>query len=403
MSLSKVVNGRLVTNTNVKPPTGWTVNFEDMGSESEWGEDGEVADLVSPYGISGVVKPLFRTRYSSNEVIFIVEINEQYYVYNASQNSSSPEAATNNPKAAQVPEILVLDISQKSSYSSDTSAWKCGDPYELLPLQPVRKCCVDLFIKPHRSEGTLEPLAITSYNTQRATSAVRRSSATQGSPASEQQSEADTMQGTVAVTNRNSPSVSVEGGNSGDENGSNSSVDPLAKTLDATLLEDAAMSSNTSGDEFVFFDMDPSTFDLPEFNSLPDFHWSPYSIPGIPSPRCTQTDTFNVLDSRSSTSTAATRMLSNPINASNSTCAGRCLKIMKSLLEELEIRMHDMKPCKADVALSFQKQSCIQCTQVVRCKSYYTDPDAMLFLVMICEKLIMLNKKIIWYTREVLI
>lgn len=93
-------------------------------------------------------------------------------------------------------------------------------------------------------------------------------------------------------------------------------------------------------------------------------------------------------------------MLSHPINVSNSTCANRCLKVMKSLLEELETRMHDMRPCKADVALSFQKQSCIQCTQVIRCKSCYTDPDAMLFLTMICDKLIMLNKKILWYMRE---
>ncbi|KAF5633018.1 C6 zinc finger domain protein [Fusarium sp. NRRL 25303] len=212
------------------------------------------------------------------------------------------------------------------------------------------------------------------------------------SPSSEQQPESDTMQSTAAVTNRNSPSVSAQGGNSGDENGSNSSVDPLANPLDATLLEDAAMSSNTSGDEFVFFDLDPSTFD--------HFHWSPYSIPGIPSPRNTQPDTFSFLDSRSSTAPTATHMVSNPINISNSTCAGRCLKVMKSLLEELETRMQDMRPCKADVALSFQKQSCIECTQVVRCKSCYTDPDAMLFLAMICDKLIMLNKKIIWYTRE---
>ncbi|KAI1068563.1 hypothetical protein LB507_004208 [Fusarium sp. FIESC RH6] len=82
MALSKVVNGRVVTNTDVKPPIGWTVNYEDFGSETEWGEDGEVADLVSAYGISGEVRPLFRTLYSSNEVIFIIEINEQYYVYN---------------------------------------------------------------------------------------------------------------------------------------------------------------------------------------------------------------------------------------------------------------------------------------------------------------------------------
>ncbi|KAI1015510.1 hypothetical protein LB504_011064 [Fusarium proliferatum] len=220
------------------------------------------------------------------------------------------------------------------------------------------------------------------------------------SPSSEQQSESDTMQSTAAVTNGNSSSVSAQGRNSGDENGSNSSVNPMADPLDATLLEDAAMSSNTSGDEFVFFDLDPSTFDLPDSNSLPDFHWSPYSIPGVPSPRSTQPDTFNFLDSRSSTATTATRIISNPVNVSNSTCAGRCLKVMKSLLEELETRMQDMRPCKADVALSFQKQSCIECTQVVRCKSCYTDPDAMLFLAMICDKLIMLNKKIIWYTRE---
>ncbi|KAF5710368.1 hypothetical protein FMUND_9570 [Fusarium mundagurra] len=81
MSLTKVVNGRVVTNTNVKPPTGWTVKYEDFGSETEWGEDGEVADLVSAYGISGVVKPLFRTPYNSNEVIFVIEINEQYFIY----------------------------------------------------------------------------------------------------------------------------------------------------------------------------------------------------------------------------------------------------------------------------------------------------------------------------------
>lgn len=139
---------------------------------------------------------------------------------------------------------------------------------------------------------------------------------------------------------------------------------------------------------------------VPDSNSLPDFHWSPYSIPGIPSPRSTQPDTFSFLDSRSSIAPTATHMISNSANINNSACAGRCLKVMKSLLEELETRMQDMRPCKADVALSFQKQSCIECTQVVRCKSCYTDPDAMLFLAMICDKLIMLNKKIIWYTRE---
>ncbi|KAF5684518.1 C6 zinc finger domain-containing protein [Fusarium circinatum] len=171
------------------------------------------------------------------------------------------------------------------------------------------------------------------------------------SPSSEQQSESDTMQSTIVITDRTSPNPSVQDGNSSDQKGSSSSVDPLANPLDATLLEDAAMGSNTSGDEFVFFDLDPSTFD---------------PIPPM--------------------------LVTVPVVASVSRS--------KSLLEELETRMHDMKPCKAGVALSFQKQSCIQCTQVVRCKSCYADPDAMLFLAMICEKLIMLKKKILWYTRE---
>jgi len=65
----------------VNPPDGWTNEYQYFGSDTEWGEDGEVADLVSAYGISGEVRPLFRTRYSGNEVIFIVEINSQYFVY----------------------------------------------------------------------------------------------------------------------------------------------------------------------------------------------------------------------------------------------------------------------------------------------------------------------------------
>lgn len=56
------------------------------------------------------------------------------------------------------------------------------------------------------------------------------------------------------------------GGDIGDENGSSSSVDPLVNPLDVTLLEDAAMSSNTPGDEFVFFDLDRSTFDRKFFS-----------------------------------------------------------------------------------------------------------------------------------------
>lgn len=255
---------------------------------------------------------------------------------------------------------------------------------------------------------------------------------------SPEQSESDVMPSIVVATTTSSPSASLPAaasvqGNSGDENGSDSSnplVNDVSRPMDVTLSDDAGnLSSNTSGEEFVLFDLDPCTFDrkflsffslsdrsrndkwqaaellfaklVAESNAnIPDFHWSPYPLPGISSPRGTQPDTFNFLDSRTSTAMTATCVLGRPTNVSNSTCAGRCLRIMKSLLEELEARMHDMRPCKADVALSFQKQSCIQCSQVVRCKSCFVDPDAMMFVTMICDKLIMLNKKILWYTRE---
>lgn len=62
--------------------------------------------------------------------------------------------------------------------------------------------------------------------------------------------------------------------------------------------------------------------------------------------------------------------------------------------------MHDMGPCKADVALAFQKRAHSQCSQVVLCNGCYVDSDAMMILTMICDKMIMLNKKILWYTKE---
>ncbi|KAF5672280.1 hypothetical protein FHETE_3778 [Fusarium heterosporum] len=80
-SLTKVVHGKVVTNTNVDPPAGWSVSYDDFGGDSVWGDDGDVADLVGAYGIEGVVKPLFRSPPGDDQVIFIIEINEQYYIY----------------------------------------------------------------------------------------------------------------------------------------------------------------------------------------------------------------------------------------------------------------------------------------------------------------------------------
>ncbi|RGP77355.1 hypothetical protein FLONG3_4493 [Fusarium longipes] len=82
-SWTKVVDGKVVTDTDVEPPTGWTVDYDYFGGDNEWGEDGEVSDLVAPFGIEGSIKPLFRSSPRGNEVIFVYEINEQYYIHDA--------------------------------------------------------------------------------------------------------------------------------------------------------------------------------------------------------------------------------------------------------------------------------------------------------------------------------
>lgn len=92
--------------------------------------------------------------------------------------------------------------------------------------------------------------------------------------------------------------------------------------------------------------------------------------------------------------------VANPTSGVSSQCSRQCLGGMDSLLEELEACLHDMGPCKADAALAFQKRAYSQCFQIVNCHTCYVDPDAIMLVTMICDKTVMLNKKILWYTKE---
>ncbi|WKT52340.1 hypothetical protein QSH57_002854 [Fusarium oxysporum f. sp. vasinfectum] len=56
--LMKYEGDRLVTNTDVDAPTGWTNDFERVRGH-EWQENGNIANILGAAGIKGKAKPLF--------------------------------------------------------------------------------------------------------------------------------------------------------------------------------------------------------------------------------------------------------------------------------------------------------------------------------------------------------
>ncbi|KAF7559944.1 hypothetical protein G7046_g4216 [Stylonectria norvegica] len=80
----KHIAGRLITASNIKPPNGWTDDYEEMGGEYQWGKDGVVAELAETYGIDGTVTPHFAMSSSSGEALGLFEAGTgQYYLWNA--------------------------------------------------------------------------------------------------------------------------------------------------------------------------------------------------------------------------------------------------------------------------------------------------------------------------------
>ncbi|KAM0417101.1 hypothetical protein ACHAPT_012876 [Fusarium lateritium] len=80
----KEVNGKLVTNTDVKPPADWTNDYEEMGGDMMWGEFGDIADVVKSRGLDGDVKPRFAMHAYTGEPMSLFEVGDgQYFLYNA--------------------------------------------------------------------------------------------------------------------------------------------------------------------------------------------------------------------------------------------------------------------------------------------------------------------------------
>ncbi|KAH9993649.1 hypothetical protein F4779DRAFT_637304 [Xylariaceae sp. FL0662B] len=84
----------------------------------------------------------------------------------------------------------------------------------------------------------------------------------------------------------------------------------------------------------------------------------------------------------------------------SSKCAGQCIHTITLLIEELETLFHAMKPHKLEAVLSWQKKACDKCSSMLRCKTCYASPEQMMLLIMVCDKLIMLSRKLLWYALD---
>ncbi|KAI0195874.1 hypothetical protein F4808DRAFT_464121 [Astrocystis sublimbata] len=76
----------------------------------------------------------------------------------------------------------------------------------------------------------------------------------------------------------------------------------------------------------------------------------------------------------------------------------RCLHTITPLLEEVEERMHTMRPPRLEGILAWQKNACVKCAQVLGCPACYASSEHMMLLIMFSDKLVILTQKLIQLT-----
>ncbi|KAI0972806.1 hypothetical protein F4678DRAFT_52477 [Xylaria arbuscula] len=79
-------------------------------------------------------------------------------------------------------------------------------------------------------------------------------------------------------------------------------------------------------------------------------------------------------------------------------CTRQCT--ITSLLEEADNGMYNTKPESLEAALSWLKSTCKQGLVILQCHTCYINPDQMMLLLMLCDKLIMFSKKMLWHTLD---
>ncbi|KAM0228678.1 hypothetical protein ACHAPO_010539 [Fusarium lateritium] len=83
---TKVVDGVVVTDTDVNPPNDWTNVYEEIGGDMRWGED--MTEMVQERGFDGDVKPLYGTCSYTGECLFLMEVGGKDFLFWDALNDS---------------------------------------------------------------------------------------------------------------------------------------------------------------------------------------------------------------------------------------------------------------------------------------------------------------------------
>ncbi|KAI1358150.1 hypothetical protein F5Y08DRAFT_345999 [Xylaria arbuscula] len=100
----------------------------------------------------------------------------------------------------------------------------------------------------------------------------------------------------------------------------------------------------------------------------------------------------------SSFSARNSNLNSRPVDSAE--CSNQCLAILTLLLEEVDNIMHNMVPDNLESVLVWHKGTCKKCLDVFQCQRCYVSWEQMMLVVMLCDKLIMLIKKLLWHTLD---
>ncbi|KAF5575815.1 hypothetical protein FPCIR_12954 [Fusarium pseudocircinatum] len=76
---TKVVDGVVVTNTDVPPPRDWTNDYDEIGGDMRWNDD--VEQIVQDRGLSGDVQPFYGTRSYTGEALFLMQVGGNDFIF----------------------------------------------------------------------------------------------------------------------------------------------------------------------------------------------------------------------------------------------------------------------------------------------------------------------------------
>ncbi|KAJ4135290.1 hypothetical protein NW768_004912 [Fusarium equiseti] len=83
---TKVVDGVVVTNTDVPPPRDWTNDYDEIGGDMRW--NGDIEDMIKDRGLDGDVQPFYGTCSYTGEALFLMQVGgRDFFIWNALDDS----------------------------------------------------------------------------------------------------------------------------------------------------------------------------------------------------------------------------------------------------------------------------------------------------------------------------